>query len=265
MMTKIAFLSPHCLVDFTNGAAIATREGLKLLATQGFQCMAFCGTRLDEAGEGLIQEQLFRRKINYEVRKVRLVAGGEQAQCRSARGLAGGLSGWSVRSLVDGGRCGQSSRACPTRRGCGVRSRVRPRPSGAHGVVGSILRFFQAGQVGRELLVTDPAEQVELDRLEGPLGRLRAGADRDQQTDDQSRVHLQRDAVFLMRHQVSGAEHALQPTEKQFDRPAIAIGNGHQVGRQIKPVGDQPQLARLAGPIRARTTTNRIARPTTSL
>ena len=71
--TKIAFVSPHCLVDFSNGAAIATREGLKLLATQGFQCMAFCGTRLDEAGEGLIQEQLFRRKINYEVRKVRLV------------------------------------------------------------------------------------------------------------------------------------------------------------------------------------------------
>jgi len=77
-MTKIAFISPHCLVDFTNGAAIATREGLKLLATQGFQCMAFCGTRLDEAGEGLIQEQLFRRKIDYEVRKVRLSVPGRE-------------------------------------------------------------------------------------------------------------------------------------------------------------------------------------------
>ncbi len=43
--TKIAFVSPHCLADFSNGAAIATREGLKLLAGQGFQCMAFCGTR----------------------------------------------------------------------------------------------------------------------------------------------------------------------------------------------------------------------------
>ena len=59
----IAFLAPPCLVDFTNGAATATRDGLKLLAAQGFQCMAFCGTRLDEAGEGLIQEQLFRRKF----------------------------------------------------------------------------------------------------------------------------------------------------------------------------------------------------------
>ena len=69
---KIAFVSPHCLVDFSNGAAIATREGLKLLAAQGIECMAFCGTRLDEASEGLIQEQLFRRKIKYMVRKVRI-------------------------------------------------------------------------------------------------------------------------------------------------------------------------------------------------
>jgi hypothetical protein len=67
---KIAFVSPHCLVDFTNGAATATRDGLKVLAAQGFECLAFCGTRLDEPGEGLIQEQLFRRKINYQVRKV---------------------------------------------------------------------------------------------------------------------------------------------------------------------------------------------------
>jgi hypothetical protein len=73
-MPKIAFVSPHCLVDFTNGAATATRDGLELLAGQGFQCMAFCGTRLDEAGEGLIQEQLFKRKIDYEVKKVRIPA-----------------------------------------------------------------------------------------------------------------------------------------------------------------------------------------------
>ncbi len=78
-MPKIAFVSPHCLVDFSNGAAIATREGLKLLAAHGFRCMAFCGTRLDEAGEGLVQEQLFRRRIGYEVRKVRLGGAGVPA------------------------------------------------------------------------------------------------------------------------------------------------------------------------------------------
>ena len=57
--SKIAFFSPHCLVDFTNpGAAIPApgRDGLKLLAGQGFQGQAFCGTRLGEAADNRNQE-----------------------------------------------------------------------------------------------------------------------------------------------------------------------------------------------------------------
>jgi hypothetical protein len=71
-LTKIAFLSPHCVLDFTNGAATATRDGLRLLAEQGFECQEFCGTRLDDAQEGLLQESLFRRGVRYEVRKVKV-------------------------------------------------------------------------------------------------------------------------------------------------------------------------------------------------
>jgi glycosyltransferase involved in cell wall biosynthesis len=59
-------------LDFTNGAATATRDGLRLLAEHGFDCQAFCGTRLDDAQEGLLQESLFRRGVRYEVRKVRI-------------------------------------------------------------------------------------------------------------------------------------------------------------------------------------------------
>ncbi len=69
---KIAFVSPHCVVDFSNGAATATRHALKLLAANGFACEAYCGTRLDEAHEGLVQEPLFRRRIKYKVRKARI-------------------------------------------------------------------------------------------------------------------------------------------------------------------------------------------------
>jgi glycosyltransferase involved in cell wall biosynthesis len=65
---KIAFISPHCLVDFTNGAAIATRDGLTALAGQGFECMVFCGTRLDTAEEGSVEESLARQRIAYTVR-----------------------------------------------------------------------------------------------------------------------------------------------------------------------------------------------------
>jgi hypothetical protein len=38
MPIKIAFVSPHCLPDYTNGAATATRDGLRVLAEQGFEC-----------------------------------------------------------------------------------------------------------------------------------------------------------------------------------------------------------------------------------
>ncbi len=63
---KIAFVSPHCLLDYTNGAATATRDALRMLAEQGFECQAFCGTRLDEPQEGLLQESLFRRGVRYD-------------------------------------------------------------------------------------------------------------------------------------------------------------------------------------------------------
>jgi glycosyltransferase involved in cell wall biosynthesis len=44
---KIAFVSPHCVLDFTSGAAIASIQSLQLLDRLGFQCRAFCGSRLD--------------------------------------------------------------------------------------------------------------------------------------------------------------------------------------------------------------------------
>jgi hypothetical protein len=55
---KIAFVSPHCILDFTNGAATATRDGLRVLGEQRFECQAFCGPRLDDAQEGLLPESL---------------------------------------------------------------------------------------------------------------------------------------------------------------------------------------------------------------
>jgi glycosyltransferase involved in cell wall biosynthesis len=85
--SRIALVSPHCLVDFTNGAATATRDALKLLAAQGFQCMAFCGTRLDEPREGLIQEQLFRRGVKYQVRKARIPAGPHPSPLPNGEGI----------------------------------------------------------------------------------------------------------------------------------------------------------------------------------
>ncbi len=57
---RVAFVSPHCIMDFANGAATATRDALALLAAQGFACEAFCGTRTDAPQQSAIVESLAR-------------------------------------------------------------------------------------------------------------------------------------------------------------------------------------------------------------
>jgi glycosyltransferase involved in cell wall biosynthesis len=54
-------------LDATNGAAIATRDGLHLLTDLGFKCEAFCGTRFDESQECLVQGPLARRGETHEI------------------------------------------------------------------------------------------------------------------------------------------------------------------------------------------------------
>ncbi len=73
-LPKIAFVSPHCLVDFTNGAATATLDALTFLQSLGFPCMAFCNSRLDAWEEVLIEEALANRGLPYEVRNAQIGA-----------------------------------------------------------------------------------------------------------------------------------------------------------------------------------------------
>jgi glycosyltransferase involved in cell wall biosynthesis len=63
------FASPHCLVDFGSGAAIATLDGMKLLAREGFSCEAFCGSKTDAHEEILLEESLSRQGMPYEARR----------------------------------------------------------------------------------------------------------------------------------------------------------------------------------------------------
>ncbi len=69
---KIAFVSPHCVLDYASGAATATRDGLHILTEQGFQCEAFCGTRFDALQDGPIQDSLTERGERYEIRKAKI-------------------------------------------------------------------------------------------------------------------------------------------------------------------------------------------------
>lgn len=69
---RIVFASPHSLIDFFGGAAIATAQGLQFLKKQGFDCEVFCGSLLDAPGESLVEELLAQQQFPYEVRKTRI-------------------------------------------------------------------------------------------------------------------------------------------------------------------------------------------------
>ncbi|MGO9665630.1 MAG: hypothetical protein ACLP66_20255, partial [Polyangia bacterium] len=71
---KIAFVSAHCVLDFTNGAATATLDGLALLARSGFECQAFCNTRIEAGEEVLVEESLAKRQARYVVRNAQIGA-----------------------------------------------------------------------------------------------------------------------------------------------------------------------------------------------
>ena len=44
---RILFASAHSIVDFSNGASVATLDVLQGLTTAGFECQAFCAAKLD--------------------------------------------------------------------------------------------------------------------------------------------------------------------------------------------------------------------------
>jgi glycosyltransferase involved in cell wall biosynthesis len=62
----ISFLSPHCALDFTNGAAVATYAGLRTLAQQGFSCKVFCGSRMDSHEEKNVEDVLRLQGLAFE-------------------------------------------------------------------------------------------------------------------------------------------------------------------------------------------------------
>ena len=72
---KIAFASPHCLIDSCNGAAVATSHLLQLLHGEGFECRAYCGPRLDAPEGTTLETALAAGAAAGAVRKLRLAAG----------------------------------------------------------------------------------------------------------------------------------------------------------------------------------------------
>ena len=67
---KVAFVSAHCAIDPTNGAATSTLDGLALLAEAGFDCQVFCCSHLDAMEEVSIEDVLDQCGARYRFRDV---------------------------------------------------------------------------------------------------------------------------------------------------------------------------------------------------
>jgi glycosyltransferase involved in cell wall biosynthesis len=65
---KVLFASAHSIVDFSNGASVATLDVLQGLAPFGFECHAFCTPKLDLPHEAPFERIIAELREPYEVR-----------------------------------------------------------------------------------------------------------------------------------------------------------------------------------------------------
>ena len=87
-MQKIAHVAPHCFIDPTSGAAVATAQAMQFLQSLGFQCRAFSGSRLDSRED--VEVMLARHKITYRNTAIDVPGGHVPALTTSLDGFAGG-------------------------------------------------------------------------------------------------------------------------------------------------------------------------------
>ena len=57
-VTRVLFASPHCLIDSSSGAALATLDQLNLLGRHEFVAKAVCASKLDLPGEADFEQIL---------------------------------------------------------------------------------------------------------------------------------------------------------------------------------------------------------------
>ena len=66
---KILFSSVHSILDFSNGASVATMDMFQGLTTLGVECQAFCTAKLDQQSEVSFEKMIADLHEPYEVRE----------------------------------------------------------------------------------------------------------------------------------------------------------------------------------------------------
>jgi hypothetical protein len=65
---RILFASVHSVLDFSNGASVATMDLLQGLTMLGFECQAFCAAKLDLHSEVSFEKMIGDLHEPYQVR-----------------------------------------------------------------------------------------------------------------------------------------------------------------------------------------------------
>ena len=60
---RILFASVHSILDFSNGASVATLDILQGLTMLGFECQAFCNAKLDIHNEVSVEKMIGDRRL----------------------------------------------------------------------------------------------------------------------------------------------------------------------------------------------------------
>ncbi len=60
---KILFASPHSIIDWSSGAAVATSDIVNLLGKSGFTCQAFCASKLDLPADTSFEQLLVNLRV----------------------------------------------------------------------------------------------------------------------------------------------------------------------------------------------------------
>ena len=75
---KVVFASAHSIVDFSNGASVATLDVLRGLGARGFECRAFCTPKMDLHNGSRLEQVLDSSGEFYQV--ISAVCGAERAR-----------------------------------------------------------------------------------------------------------------------------------------------------------------------------------------
>jgi hypothetical protein len=144
---RVLFASAHSIVDFSNGASVATLDVLHGLCTSGFECRAFCtpkldlqmGTRLERVLDDATElYQVLPAACGTERARVLYTQRGHRVPCSGQPGRSGPRAGprscFAIRDLSRGSRGGQTYFQVFTNLKIGLTSR-RSDPEDGHWTV----------------------------------------------------------------------------------------------------------------------------------